>query len=63
MRRLGTRRGLRRRRRRRRRLMVPKAEVKVRRVEVDKWYKRGGKVGWKEESDDGEYVLKTTVAI
>jgi hypothetical protein len=24
------------------RLMVPKAEVKVRRVEVDKWYKRGG---------------------
>jgi hypothetical protein len=45
------------------RLMVPKAEVKVRRVEVDKWYKRGGKVGWKEESDDGEYVLKTTVAI
>jgi hypothetical protein len=30
------------------RLMVPKAEVKVRRVEVDKWYKRGGeKLGGK----------------
>jgi hypothetical protein len=30
------------------RLMVPKAEVKVRRVEVDKWYKRGGGESWVE---------------